>query len=76
MYLNGIGTDSNFTEARKWATTGYQLGNSYAAAVLGYTYFSNMGWIILKLSGSLYHTSNLHIMLRIVSSRMLIFTQI
>ena len=43
MYLNGIGTDSNFTEARKWATTGYQLGNSYAAAVLGYTYFFEYG---------------------------------
>lgn len=43
MYLNGIGADPDLTEARKWAKAGYQLGNSYAAAMLGHTYLFEYG---------------------------------
>lgn len=43
MYLNGLGTDVNYEEARKWAMKGYNLGNSYSAAMVAYTYMVEYG---------------------------------
>ena len=35
MYYYGVGIKSDVIEAKKWATKGYELGNSYSAAILG-----------------------------------------
>lgn len=43
QYVYGVGTDTNLPEARKWAMKGYQLGNSYAAAMVGLTYLCEYG---------------------------------
>ncbi|MDE7420476.1 MAG: sel1 repeat family protein [Muribaculaceae bacterium] len=43
MYENGLGVDVNIPEARKWAMKGYKLGNSYSAAMLGYSYLLEYG---------------------------------
>ncbi len=43
QYIYGVGTDVNLQEARKWAMKGYQLGNSFAAAMVGYTYLYEYG---------------------------------
>lgn len=42
-FLYGIGCDVNIPLARKWAQKGYELGNSFSAAILGYTYISEYG---------------------------------
>lgn len=36
LYFYGLGTDTNYDEAKKWAQKGYELGNSYAAAIAGF----------------------------------------
>ncbi len=43
MYENGLGTDVNLEEARKWAMKGYNLGNSYSAAMVAYSYVLEYG---------------------------------
>ncbi len=43
LYLNGIGIDANISEGRKWAIKGYELGNSFSAAMLGYSYIFEYG---------------------------------
>ena len=43
MYLFGWGVDTNIPEARKWALTGYKLGNSYSAGIVAYSYIYEYG---------------------------------
>ncbi len=43
VYLYGLGGDTDIALARKWAQKGYELGNSFSAAVLGYTYIFEYG---------------------------------
>lgn len=44
LYCYGLGgITQNIPEARKWAMKGYELGNSFSAAVLGYTYIIEYG---------------------------------
>ena len=38
MYYYGVGTKPDLVEAKKWATKGYELGNSFSAAILGLSY--------------------------------------
>lgn len=43
LYAMGIGVDVNLPEARKWAMKGHELGNSYSAAMVGYSYILEHG---------------------------------
>lgn len=42
-YLQGLGCDTDISLARKWAQKGYELGNSFSAAMLGLTYMYEYG---------------------------------
>lgn len=38
MYFYGFGVEKDLSEVKKWGLKGYQLGNSFSAGILGYTY--------------------------------------
>lgn len=42
-YLYGLGCNTDIFLARKWAQKGYELGNSFSAVTLGYTYLYEYG---------------------------------
>jgi len=43
LYANGLGVAVNIPEARKWAMKGFNLGNSYSAAMVGLSYLLEYG---------------------------------
>ncbi len=43
MYLFGIGVPVDYVAARKWGQKGYELGNSFSAGIMGYSYLMEFG---------------------------------